>query len=178
VVVGCENGVLVYRGGTITKIVSPTPYGRIGNQAGSDASPITLGDYKQDKDAELERPTQISLINTETNGLKLVDIGTSYTFRSLARGPQGEGLVLGTDGKIHVIDPVAGTVTRTIPVLDSWQEPLEWQQPRPAIFVREGTAFVIDPGKKQIHAIDIASGTKKVTGTLAKTPNEVTAPIH
>ncbi len=178
VVVGCQNGVLVYKGGTITKIVSPTPYGRIGNQAGSDASPITLGDYKQDKDAELERPTQVSLIDTRTNSLKLVDIGTSYTFRSLARGPQGEGLVLGTDGRIHVIDPMAGTVTRTIPVLDAWQEPLEWQQPRPALFVRQGTAYVIDPGKKQIHAIDIASGTKKVTGSLAGTPNEVSAATH
>jgi outer membrane protein assembly factor BamB len=173
VVVGCETGVLVYKGGTITKIVSPTPYGRIGNQAGSDVSPITLGDYKQDKDAELERPTQISLTDTETNSLKLVDIGTSYSFRSLARGAQGEGLVLGTDGRIHVIDPVAGAVSRTIPVLDAWQEPLEWQQPRPALFVRQGTAYVTDPGKKQIHAIDIATGSKKVTGSVPRTPNEL-----
>ena len=28
--------------------------------------------------------------------IRLVDIGTSYTFRSLARGPEGEALVLGT----------------------------------------------------------------------------------
>jgi len=104
VVVGCETGALIYKGGVITKVPSPTPYGRIGNQAGSDDSPITLGDYMQDENAELERPTQVSLINTATAGLELVDIGTSYTFRSLARGPQGEGLVLGTDGQIHVID--------------------------------------------------------------------------
>ncbi|ONI91054.1 hypothetical protein ALI22I_09705 [Saccharothrix sp. ALI-22-I] len=105
VVIGCQNGVLIYRNGAITKVKSPTEYGRIGNQAGSDHSPIVLGDYKQDADAELERPTQISLIDTTTGTLKLVDIGASYTFRSLARGPQGEALVLGTDGKIHVIDP-------------------------------------------------------------------------
>ena len=55
VVIGCETGALVYRDGVITKITSPTPYGRIGNQAGSDASPITLGDYKQDEAADLER---------------------------------------------------------------------------------------------------------------------------
>jgi hypothetical protein len=180
VVIGCETGALVYRDGVITKITSPTPYGRIGNQAGSDASPITLGDYKQDENAELERPTVISLIDTRDASLRLVDIGTSYTFRSLARGPQGEGLVLGTDGQIHVIDPVAGAVTRTIPVVAPWQEPIEWQQPRPAIFVRGGTAYVSEPATNTVHAVDIAGGTKTASVTLPATPNELSGvlPAH
>jgi hypothetical protein len=180
VVIGCETGALVYRDGLITKITSPTLYGRIGNQAGSDASPITLGDYKQDPDAELERPTAVSLIDTRVASLRLVDIGTSYTFRSLARGPQGEGLVLGTDGQIHVIDPVAGAVTRTIPVVGPWQEPLEWQQPRPAIFVRGGTAYVSEPATNSMHAVDIASGTRTASVTLPATPNELSGvlPAH
>ncbi|OZM77468.1 zinc metallochaperone AztD [Pseudonocardia sp. MH-G8] len=173
VVIGCETGALVYRDGAITKITSPTPYGRIGNQAGSDASPITLGDYKQDPDAELERPTAVSLIDTTDATLRLVDLGTSYTFRSLARGPQGEGLVLGTDGHIHVIDPAAGAVTRTIPVIEPWQEPIEWQQPRPAIFVRGATAYVSDPAENAVHAVDLAAGTVTATGTLPSTPNEL-----
>jgi hypothetical protein len=173
VVIGCETGALVYKDGTITKITSPTPYGRIGNQAGSNASPITLGDYKQDAEAELERPTVVSLIDTTDASLRLVDLGTSYTFRSLARGPQGEGLVLGTDGHIHVIDPVAGAVTRTIPVVAPWQEPLEWQQPRPAIFVRGGTAYVSDPAANTVHAVDLAAGSTTATATLPATPNEL-----
>lgn len=173
VVIGCQNGVLIYRAGTITKVHSPTPYGRIGNQAGSDHSPIVLGDYKQDADAELERPTRISLIDTTTGTLRLVDIGSSYTFRSLARGPQGEALVLGTDGRIHVIDPVKAEVTRTIPVTGTWQEPLEWQQPRPAIFVRGGTAYVSDPNKRQLHRIDLAEGKVTATASLSRTPNEL-----
>jgi outer membrane protein assembly factor BamB len=177
VVVGCENGVLIYRDGAITKVPSPTPYGRIGNQAGSDESPIVLGDYKQDPDAELERPEQVSLIDTAAGTLKLVDLGTSYTFRSLARGPAGEALVLGTDGHIHVLDPVAGTVTKTIPVTGPWTEPLEWQQPRPAIFVRGGTAYVSDPGAKQVHAVDLASGEKTASVTLPKAPNELSGVI-
>lgn len=172
VVIGCQNGVLIYRNGAITEVKSPTEYGRIGNQAGSDHSPIVLG-YKQDADAELERPTQISLIDTTTGTLKLVDLGASYTFRSLARGPQGEALVLGTDGKIHVIDPVKAEVTRTIPVTGTWQEPLEWQQPRPAIFVRGGTAYVSDPNKQQLHRIDLAAGTITASASLAQKPNEL-----
>lgn len=173
VVIGCQTGVLIYRDGAITKVPSPDPYGRIGNQAGSDVSPITLGDYKVDEAAELERPTRVTLIDTEKGTLKHTELGTSYTFRSLARGPQGEGLVLGTDGQIHVIDPVTGSVTRKIAVLGPWQEPLEWQRPRPAIFVRGGTAYVTDTGKKEIHSVDLATGAKTATGTLPGTPNEV-----
>ncbi|WP_030106158.1 zinc metallochaperone AztD, partial [Actinoalloteichus caeruleus] len=123
VVIGCETGVLIYRDGEITKVDSPTDYGRIGNQAGSEESSITLGDYKQDPDAELERPTQISLIDTEDASVELVELGTSYTFRSLARGPEGEALVLGTDGAIHVVDPETAEVVNTIPVIDEWEEP-------------------------------------------------------
>ncbi|MBF6340757.1 hypothetical protein IU450_33410 [Nocardia abscessus] len=177
VVIGCQNGVLVYRDGRITKVTSPTAYGRIGNQAGSDASPVVLGDYKQDEDAELERPQQVSLIDTVTGMLRLVDLGTSYTFRSLARGPQGEALILGTDGRIHVIDPVAGAVVRTIPVIGAWQEPLEWQKPRPALFVRGGIAYVSDPATEQVHRIDLASGAKTATATLPGTPNEVSGAV-
>ncbi|MFD6451319.1 zinc metallochaperone AztD [Nocardia sp. NPDC060220] len=174
VVIGCQTGAVVYRDGKITKVTSPTAYGRIGNMSGSDASPIVLGDYKQDKDAELERPQQISLVNTVDGTLRLVDIGTSYTFRSLARGPQGEALVLGTDGKIHVIDPVAGAVVRTIPVIGSWQEPLDWQVARPNLFVRDGVAYVSDPASKQVHRVDLAAGNITASATLAATPNELT----
>lgn len=177
VVIGCENGALVYRDGAITKITSPTPYGRIGNQAGSEHSPVVLGDYKQDEHAELERPQQVALVNTADSTLKLVDLGTSYTFRSLGRGPAGEALVLGTDGQLHVIDPVQARVVRSIPVVGQWEEPLEWQQPRPALFVRGGTAYVTDPAKREIHAIDLASGQKTATGALPQAPNEIATPL-
>jgi len=174
VVIGCQTGVLIYADGAITKLDSPTEYGRIGNQAGSDESVVTLGDYKQDKDAELERPEQISLINTETKSLTLVDLGTSYSFRSLARGPHGEALVLGTDGALHVIDPDTAKVTNSFPVIPAWEEPLEWQDPRPTIYVNGHTAFISDPATNTIHAVDVESGKVTGTGTLEDTPNELT----
>ncbi|MFE0879774.1 zinc metallochaperone AztD [Streptomyces smyrnaeus] len=177
VVIGCEDGVLLYKDGKITKIDSPTEYGRIGNQKGSEKSPVVLGDYKQDREAELERPEKVSLINTETGKLNLVDLGTSYSFRSLARGPEGEALVLGTDGKIHVIDPEKGKVSRTIPVVEEWREPLDWQQARPEIFVRDKTAFVTDPEHKKLYAVDLGSGKKKATGTFEEKPNEITGVV-
>jgi hypothetical protein len=174
VVIGCENGVLVYRDGRISKISSPDPYGRIGNQAGSEESPVVLGDYKTDPDAELERPERVSLIDTASQTMRLVNLGTSYTFRSLARGPHGEALVLGTDGAIHVIDPAAATVTGKIPVVAAWSEPMEWQRPRPTLFVRGTTAYVTEPTANKIHAVDLAARKVITTATLPATPNELT----
>ncbi|OZC45551.1 hypothetical protein CH286_17760 [Rhodococcus sp. WWJCD1] len=174
VVVGCEDGLLIYRNGAITKVQSPDAYGRIGNQAGDEESPILLGDYKVDPDAELERPTRVSLTNTVTGELSLVDLGTSYTFRSLGRGPAGEAIVLGTDGALQVIDVNTKAVTRTIPVVEAWEEPTEWQQPRPALFVQDGTAYVSEPADNAVHAVDLATGTVTATGELAHTPNELT----
>lgn len=173
-VFGCQDGLLIYRDGAITKVASPDPYGRIGNQAGSDDSTVVLGDYKRDRDAELERPQVVSLTDTTTNTLRLVDLGTSYTFRSLSRGPQGEALVLGTDGMLHVIDPATATVTRRIPVLAPWTEPDEWQTPRPALFVQDSTAYVTDPAGKRIHAVDIESGQATSSAALPHTPDEIT----
>ncbi|MFC8181457.1 zinc metallochaperone AztD [Rhodococcus sp. NPDC057297] len=174
VVVGCQDGLLIYRDGAITKVQSPDAYGRIGNQAGDEDSPVLLGDYKVDPDAELERPTRVSLTDTVTGELTLVDLGTSYTFRSLGRGPAGEAIVLGTDGALHVIDVNSKSVTQTIPVVDAWEEPVKWQEPRPALFVHEGTAFVSDPAKNSIHAVDLSTGEVTQTGELAHTPNELT----
>lgn len=173
VLIGCENGVLIYKDGKITKVDSPDSYGRIGNQAGSEESGVVLGDYKVDEDAELERPERISLTDTETGELTLVDLPSSYTFRSLARGDDGEGLVLGTDGQIHVIDPEKKKLVKSIPVIDEWEEPIEWQTPRPAIFMLDGSAYVTDPATKSIHAVDIETGEVWLTKELEVEPNEI-----
>lgn len=174
---GCEDGVLLYKDGKFTKVDAPGDYARTGNQAGSDASPILLGDYKTDPDAELERPTRISLIDTRTAKMKLVDLGTSYSFRSLARGPHGEALVLGTNGILHVIDPETGKVEKKIEAVGDWTEPLDWQQPRPTLFVRDHTAYVSDPGKRQLHSIDLESGKKLASVTLPKGTNELSGTV-
>ncbi|SKC68059.1 zinc metallochaperone AztD [Krasilnikoviella flava] len=173
VVVGCEDGILVYAGGELTKVQAPDDYGRIGNQAGSEESPIVLGDYKTDPDAELERPTRVSLVDTRTGELSLVDLPSSYTFRSLARGDDGEALVLGTDGALHVIDPESGKLSTSIPVLDAWEEPVEWQEPRPAVLALDGSVYVTDPATKSLHAVDLESGEVWKSVQLDVAPNEI-----
>ncbi|HWJ08025.1 MAG TPA: zinc metallochaperone AztD [Nocardioides sp.] len=170
---GCEDGVLLVDGREITKVDAPDAYGRIGNQAGHDSSRYVLGDYKVDADAELERPTRVSVIDTRTASLRLVDLPASYSFRSLGRTPDGDGLVLGTDGRLHVIDVAAAEVTASIPVTAAWREPLDWQQPRPLLEVVGDTAYVTEPATRQVHVVDL--GTRKVVNSLSvpEVPNEL-----
>ncbi|MEU4689223.1 zinc metallochaperone AztD [Actinoplanes sp. NPDC023714] len=179
VALGCEDGVLLFSDGQFAKVDSGAEYSRIGNQAGSDASPILLGDYKVEPEAELERPEQFSLIDTAAKSIKVVPMpsGVSYSFRSLGRGPKGEALILGTDGKLHVTDPATGTLTASWPVVGAWTEPLDWQQPRPALFVRGGDAYVTEPATKEVHRVDLATGTVTGSVTLDAIPNEISGVV-
>ncbi|SMC36726.1 zinc metallochaperone AztD [Janibacter indicus] len=172
-VFGCEDGLLLVKGEQITKVDAPDDYGRIGNQAGSEESPFVLGDYKTDPDAELERPKQVSTTDTRDGSLRLVDLPASYSFRSLERGPDGEGVVLGTDGKLHVIDMAKGEVSRSIDVVEEWTEPTDWQQSRPTVHVQDGTAYVTEPGSKALHMVDLHSGEVVSSGELPVVPNEI-----
>ncbi|MFE3292959.1 zinc metallochaperone AztD [Rhodococcus sp. NPDC059234] len=173
-VFGCQDGALIYRDGAVTKVSSPDAYGRIGNQAGGDTSPIVLGDYKTDPVAKLERPQRVMLLDTVAARLTPVDLGASYSFRSLGRGPAGEAVVLGTDGALHVIDQNAGTVTKRISVQGPWTEPEEWQQARPALFVAGETAYVTEPSTRTLRAVNLDSGAVVATATLPQVPNELT----
>ncbi len=172
-VIGCENGVELYERGRFTKLDSPGAYGRIGNQAGSPSSPIVLGDYKVDKDAELERPERITLINTETKKLKIVDLGTSYSFRSLGRGAAGEAIILGTDGALHVLDAKDGSTLSTIKVVKPWSEPVDWMQPRPTLHVSGDTAWVTEPATSTVHVVNIPSGKVVKSVKLDVVPDEI-----
>lgn len=132
-----------------------------------------LGDYKVDKDSELERPTRVSLTDTATGTLMLVDVEASYSFRSLGRGPGGEALVLGTDGKLRVIDPASGKVTAAIDVVEPWEESTTWQDPRPTLFVQGSTAYVTEPSSNTLHKVDLAAGVVTTSAELPHTPNEL-----
>lgn len=174
-VFGCENGVLTYADGAFTKVAAPAEYGRVGTLRGHDDSPVALGDFKVDPDAELERPNQFALVDTASNQLRLVPLPqqVSYSFRSLARGPHAEALILGTDGNLYVIDPASGVTVKSIAVVEPWTEPDDWQQPRPSVFARGHDVFVTDPATNQVHIVDVESGAKGASVTLEQAPNEL-----
>ncbi|MFW0180302.1 hypothetical protein [Rothia sp. P5766] len=177
---GCQDGALIYTKGTFTKVTNPQdPYSRSGNQAGDPDSPIVLADYKTDQAAELERPEQFALINTITKERTKIALpeGVSYTFRSLARGPEGSHLLLTTDGQLRFWAE-DGTELGSVDIMDSWTESEIWQDPRPAIWVDGETAYVTDPATKKLHVVSlakIADGTAEVFASidLPEVPNEI-----
>lgn len=59
-------------------------------------------------------------------------------------------------------------------MLDAWKEPLEWQRPRPDIFVRDQVIYVSDPAGRLLHAVDFASGEVTSGQPLPQAPNELT----
>ncbi|MFQ1004292.1 zinc metallochaperone AztD [Modestobacter sp. SSW1-42] len=173
-VFGCEDGVLVY-GGEFTKLDAPDEFGRTGNVFTTETSPIALGDYRSDPDAEGSLLSAVTLIDTAADRLQVVPLpeGVQYTFRDLARGPQDDAVLLGTDGAVHVMDETTGTLLASHPVIDPWEGPAEWQDPHPAIKVHDGIAYVTEPAANAVHALDLATGEVIATGELEVTPNEL-----
>ncbi|WP_243854762.1 hypothetical protein [Canibacter zhoujuaniae] len=158
VVMGCQNGPFVFKDGQFHKVPVADAYSRSGNLAGHPDSPIVLGDYKVDPNADpVERPTRVALIDTEAVSLKLVELNSAYWFRSLGRGPAGEGLVLTYDGNLNVIDQNTGEVTNRVPVIGEWEEKADWQEPGPILKVNGSWAYITDAVKKELAVVDLTS---------------------
>ncbi|MBU8577709.1 zinc metallochaperone AztD [Brevibacterium luteolum] len=173
ITVGCENGLLIIKGDEISKVDSPDEHGRIGNQRGHEDSPVVLGDYKTDPEAEVERPTRVTLTDTTSGKLTLVDLPAAYSFRSLGRGGEGEALVHGTDGTLRVIDPEPGKIDKEIPVTGEREEPKDWQQPQPTVHVSGENVYVTEPEAKKLHIVDLADGTVTGSVDLPEVPGEI-----
>jgi hypothetical protein len=171
---GCENGPVVYRDGAFSKVPVEEQFQRSGNQFGHHGSPIVLADYKTDPDAEQERPTRIGLIDTHAGSMDTVDLGSPYWFRSLARGEDGEALVLTYDGELNILDEETGGIIHEVKVVDAWEEPAKWQSPGPAVKVgTDGHAYVTDPAAGRLHVIDVAAGTVLDSFDLPEVPVEL-----
>jgi len=176
VVFGCENGALVYDEGTFTKLTAPDqPYGRMGNAYVSEDSALIVGDYKDDRDAEGYLLHRLALIDTAAKTQRVVDMpaGAEYTFRDVARGPGELAYVIASDGAIHVLDPATGAFTKSFPVIGAWEGPAEWQDAHPAIKVSGDLAYVTEPAKNAVHAVDLTTGQVVKSVTLEQTPNEI-----
>lgn len=175
VVFGCEDGALLYQDGAFEKLQAPDEYGRMGNAYVSETSPIIVGDYNNDPDAEGYLLDTVTLIDTEKSTLKPVALpeGVEYTFRDVARGPEDLAYILATDGSIHVLDPATGKITDEYPVVKPWEGPAEWQDPHPAIKVSGDIAYVTEPAANTVHAVDLTSGEVTASVELDEEPNEI-----
>jgi outer membrane protein assembly factor BamB len=175
VVFGCEDGALLYSEGAFEKLDAPDEFGRMGNAYVSETSPIVVGDYKTDPDAEGYLLNAVTLIDTAERTLEVVDLpdGVQYTFRDVARGPGGRAYILSTDGNVHVLDPTTGKLVDEIPVVKPWEGPVEWQDAHPAITVDGDIAYVTEPAANTVHSVDLTTGKTVASVELDGTPNEI-----
>jgi len=175
-VFGCSDGALVYRDGAFEKLDAPTEYGRSGNLFTTETSSIAVGDFNDDPDAEGYLLDQVALVDAATGEYRVADLpdGVGFTFRDLARGPGDSAVVLGSDGALHVLDEETGKSLDTVPVIDAWEGPAEWQDAHPALKVVDGIAYVTDPAERRVTAVDLETGDVVATSDrLPGVPNEI-----
>lgn len=171
IVVGCEDGVLIWDGESFEKVDTGEEYSRIGNLFPADDSEIFLGDYNLDPDGD--EMTEVALVDAAAGEIETVEMGSPYNFRNLARGPEAEALVLTEDGQLNVLDPESGEITDEVDVVDEWTEPEEWQEPRPALRVIDDIAYVTEPDAQQIHMVDLNELEVINTEEFDFVPNEI-----
>lgn len=175
VIFGCENGALLYQDGAFEKFTAPDEYGRMGNAYVSETSPIVVGDYKHDPDAEGYLLHEVALIDTAARTYEVADLGgIEYTWRGLVRGPEDLAYILGTDGSIHVLDPATGEITASHPVIDPWEGPADWQEPHPAMTTDGEIAYIADVANDRVVSVDLATGEVIAESeALPAAPNEM-----
>lgn len=180
VVLGCEDGVLLYKDGAFTKIASPDAGGgRVGNAYVTDSSPVAVTDYKEDPDSEKLSLSRLGILDSQSASFEVIDLpqGVEYTWRGVRRDGQDNAWVLGTDGALHKVDVSSRSVTDSIPVIGAWSAPEKWQEAHPALQIEGDTAWVTEPATKTVHKVDLTSGevTKAEVGVA---PNEVAFAKH
>ena len=72
-----------------------------------------------------------------------------------------------------MIDPATGEITDSWDVIGEWSEPLDWQEARPAIFVRGHDVYVTDPATNSVHRLDGHTGEVLASVELDAAPNEI-----
>jgi hypothetical protein len=171
VVFGCADGVLMFRDGAFEKIASPAPTGRVSTFSATEDSPVAVGNYTVEGD---ETP-RVSLVDTAAGVITPLDLPAGYGSNGLGRLDGGDAVVLGTDGRLHVIDAVAGKVAASYPVVDPWELPQDahGSDPIPRILVLEGMVYVTDVVSPAIHVVDPETGEIWKSVSLDVTPGEI-----
>lgn len=77
------------------------------------------------------------------------------------------------DGKLNVIDPETGEITKKIDAISEWRENEEWQLPGPILKAEDGYAFVTDANKKELVVIDLFEGKEVNRFKLDIKPTEM-----
>lgn len=165
---GCGDGVLVVDGGAGEKIASPVDGAGTRSLVGAHDSDVLAGNLTSETDETVG--TKIALYDLATTSAKAVDLGVE--FASYARS-DGQTVVLGTDGALHVIDDTTGEVVEKHPVIEPWTLTDEYSDPKPQVAVGGGFAWVTDPRDSSVALFELGTGRERTRSTLKDVPTSI-----
>ncbi|RRD49922.1 hypothetical protein EII12_10015 [Buchananella hordeovulneris] len=143
------TGVQVIRDGQ--PVAGPAAVARLTDLAGSYNSPWVLARVEGDTTPS----TQIALIDTRDDSIKLLEVSSPIGAESLARGPGHEGLALTADGQLLIIDPERAATVDQVPVFSA---PAGGREPAAPLLQAYGEqAFLLSPARDEVVVLDIAS---------------------
>lgn len=164
---GCATGILVVAGQEARNIASPVEGAGTGALATDGESPVLAGTLSSEDDESLA--TKVALYDTAAGTSRVVDLGVEY---SNLTASEGGAYAVGTDGALHRIDLATGEVT-SIDVIDSWDKPEDWMEPRPNVAVAGHHAWVTDAKAKTVTVVDLETGETGETGSLEAAPTSL-----
>lgn len=170
-VLGCADGVLLVKGDTITKVKSGPAHAGPATLAGSSTSTWVLGDQRPSKDAPA---TKVVLLDTATAKLTTVDLPAPYASGGLGFNESGQGVVLTTDGQLHVIEADHGHVEASVKVVQPFEAAAAQ---RPRVHVQGHWAYVVEPATQKVHAVELSVGRVMNSADLPHAPLRVTGTL-
>jgi len=165
---GCADGVLVVEDGEGTSIASPLDGAGTSTLVGAHDSDLLVGNLRSETDKSAGQ--RVALYDLEAKRATSVDLGVEYS--NFVRD-DGQTVVLGTDGALHVIDEASGTVADTFAVVDPWELTEEYTDPKPQVAVGGGFAWVTDPRDSSVAIFELGTGKERTRSTLRDVPTSL-----
>jgi hypothetical protein len=161
----CADGILLVDGEDARKVDYPSDEGRTGSFTMGPADEYLVGNFTA---------TSLLALHVEDGTAHEISVDEPYAARALDE--HGDLVVLTTDGTLHVIDPADGDVEATVEgVLEPFEIPEDWREPRPTIVVAGHTAFVADPATSTVIPVDLEHQEVESTFALDAIPTSITA---
>lgn len=151
---GCEEGVLVSRpgglGGPKLEMLAygnDLPKGKVSTLLGGKAMQFFLGNYGEDK---------IVLIDPDSaeDAYRLIELPTRRVDFALDAADPRHAYVLTEDGKLHLVDVIAGEITKSETVTEPYSKDGHWRDPRPRLAVANGRIAITDPRHSVVRVVD------------------------
>lgn len=151
---GCEEGVLVARPGGIDgprlqmlAYGDALPKGKVSTLLGGTSMQFFLGNYGEDKvvliDPDEEKP------------YRLIDLPVRRVDFALDPARPHNAYVFTEDGRLHLLDVVTGTITKSVSITEPYSKDGHWRDPRPRLAVAGNDIAITDPRQGLIRIVDV-----------------------